>query len=867
MIKLRVWLLFFILFFSGFSVKNNTNFSFLIFNFSLLQKAFATTDEQAIQQQKILQQQQEQQRQFREQQQNINETRNIRDSRVRDGVIEDDGVKAKPIVVQNKCDREYNECIDKCNASYQVNMEQSSSGLANCVSQCAEARTDCMAELEATCPYRFNEIILKGNEIYSTRTLNKKIVNGFLNRCISKTNITELQSKLTNFYINNGYTMARVYFDMRHIKYEKVMNQKTGKEEIRTTFIVIIEEGMVNDIELEVQRKQKQTSKEKKLAKLFKKYKSLQMREREIENLAEGRANSLNKELELIKGQIKELEPQLESLALEVKEEGLKIQKKQPSKWTKARRSMQVAFAFPFRQERVFNMRDFEQGLDQMNRLQSNSITMAIEPTTDRGIYGAGYTDVIITNNQDPTKGGVPTGKRTTFLNLGINNSGNKNTGENVLNFSISQDNLISINDNIYISYTDSSFFNGNNRISNHSDPANRHPFRNSLDLFNNDNKKLRYSKSLYSSLSFPIGYWTINSNINYSTYKTTNTGQNTTFHTTGETLTQSYSLDRVIYRRQLYKLNIGTTLEVRDTESYIRDLKSDTGSKKTSNISLYLNNTIFTKYGTIIIKPSYQRGLSWFGSKMDEGVYGDEKFEKNEPRLQYDLIKLYAYYNTKINVPLFTKTQVKNPDGTAAKDENGKAIRVRNKLPIIYTLTMDSQYSFNTLYGKDQFSVGGEYTVRGFRESSIGGDNGFYFRNDLKVNLFHLLPDFITGSGNYRFNSKDNTKLSAANKFMNHNTIFLARESLNSILSKTYLSIFYDYGYVRNKYNSSLLEEYNARSGYLSGLGVGLSYNGNYLNWSLTYSKAIHSPNYLQTRDGIKKENHSFYWRVGVSW
>ncbi|NLE05812.1 MAG: ShlB/FhaC/HecB family hemolysin secretion/activation protein, partial [Crenarchaeota archaeon] len=251
---------------------------------------------------------------------------------------------------------------------------------------------------------------------------------------------------------------------------------------------------------------------------------------------------------------------------------------------------MQTAFAFPFKRERVFNMRDFEQGLDQMNRLQSNNITMSVEPTTDGGLQGAGYTDVIITNNQDPEKNGVPTGRRTTFLTAGVNNSGSKNTGENVLSLSLSQDNLISINDNIYLSYTDSSFMNGNNKVSDPNDPANKHPFKNSLDFLNNDEEKLKYSKSLYSSLSFPIGYWTINTSLNYSTYKTTNSGQNTTFHTTGQTMTQSYSLDKVVYRTQKYKLNIGTALEIRDTKSYIRDLKSDTGSRQTSSGTIYLN-------------------------------------------------------------------------------------------------------------------------------------------------------------------------------------------------------------------------------------------------------------------------------------
>ena len=35
----------------------------------------------------------------------------------------------------------------------------------------------------------------------------------------------------------------------------------------------------------------------------------------------------------------------------------------------------------------------------------------------------------------------------------------------------------------------------------------------------------------------------------------------------------------------------------------------------------------------------------------------------KTESRLQYDLIKFYAYYNTRLNLPLFTNTQVIDPE------------------------------------------------------------------------------------------------------------------------------------------------------------------------------------------------------------
>ena len=79
----------------------------------------------------------------------------------------------------------------------------------------------------------------------------------------------------------------------------------------------------------------------------------------------------------------------------------------------------------------------------------------------------------------------------------------------------------------------------------------------------------------------------------------------------------------------------------------------------------------------------------------------------------------------------------------------------------------------------------------------------------------------------------------------------------------KLYIIILYDYGYVKDKYHDESDLIYNSQSGYMSGTGVTLNYYGKYLTWSLTYAKALRSPQYLQTRDGIKKENQSLYWRI----
>ncbi|MDR3124369.1 MAG: ShlB/FhaC/HecB family hemolysin secretion/activation protein [Endomicrobium sp.] len=307
--------------------------------------------------------------------------------------------------------------------------------------------------------------------------------------------------------------------------------------------------------------------------------------------------------------------------------------------------------------------------------------------------------------------------------------------------------------------------------------------------MFGNDHEKKRFSKSLYTSFSFPFGYWSFTSVLNYATYKTLVEGKYTFFNITGESVGQTYWLDRVIWRKRQYKMNLGASLGIQDSQGYVRDIRSQTGSARRSNLSLYLNNTIYTRYAMLIIKPSYQKGLSWFGAKIDKDVYVDEVRLDSEPRLQYDIVKLYMYFNAQVIAHMY------------------------------YSLMMDWQYSFNSLYGNEQFSVGGQYSVRGFRNSTISGNSGFYVRNEARTNLLRI------------FN----------------------------------VSIFYDFGYVKNKHKRPYDDRYNSQSGSLSGCGVCVGWDLQYINMSLTYAKWLHRARYLQERDGIKKEDNVVYWRIGA--
>ena len=121
----------------------------------------------------------------------------------------------------------------------------------------------------------------------------------------------------------------------------------------------------------------------------------------------------------------------------------------------------------------------------------------------------------------------------------------------------------------------------------------------------------------------------------------------------------------------------------------------------------------------------------------------------------------------------------------------------------------MDSQISKQTLFGSEQFAVGGYYSVRGFKENYVSADSGYYFRNKVSFS-----PGF-----------------------------------------KVTFEPFYDYGYTKNKYDGS--------SGRLSGTGIKTIFSNPYFNASVTYSKGLSKSQLISSN---VKENKLVYFEISAS-
>jgi len=362
-------------------------------------------------------------------------------------------------------------------------------------------------------------------------------------------------------------------------------------------------------------------------------------------------------------------------------------------------------------------------------------------------------------------------------LTISEDNLGNEFTGIRRNSFSGSFDNLLSLNDSINLNYT-----------TNLKDSSNR------KDI-----------KSFSSGISIPFGYNSFSFDYYKSQYLGTVAG-NSTQKSTGFSDQKKFGIDRAFKSSANFRLLANSSLAIKKTASYQDETKIEVSERKLviANVgfaaSSYLNDST-----SIYLKPSYSRGLKILNAKQDQ-----KNVSASTPKAQFEIFHLYSSASKRLTIS-------------------------KLNLPITFTTEMDSQFGKSNLFGSEQFSVGGYYSVRGFRENYITGDSGYNFRNKFNLNLGSIVAPFF---------SKKSEESSAEN--------FLSKSLIH--LNKFSLEPFYDYGHARLKYNGD--------SGRMSGAGIKTIFNSKYFNASLTYSKALQTS---KLSASLLKENEMVYFELSA--
>ncbi|MFE8149891.1 ShlB/FhaC/HecB family hemolysin secretion/activation protein [Brenneria goodwinii] len=307
---------------------------------------------------------------------------------------------------------------------------------------------------------------------------------------------------------------------------------------------------------------------------------------------------------------------------------------------------------FPGLEGEILNLRDIEQGMEQLNRMPTQQVSIEILPGSRPG-----YSIVNLTRKKQlPLTG-----------NISFDNSGQKSTGQQQLNGALWADDILGIADQWFISGGHSSEFSDGNHADN-----------------------------LQTGVSLPYGYWTLNYDYSQNRYRNDFLNRDFLWHSTGDSQTHRLSVSRVVFRNGEMKTSLSAGMTHRIGHNYLNDVLLQSSSRKLSTAIVGVNHSQKLWGGLATFNPAYSRGTRWFGAESDVGKDSDA------PRAEFNKLTLAASYYRPIS-------------------EN-----------ISYLTNFYGQYSAQALYGSEQVTLGGESSVRGFKEQYLSGDRGGYWRNEI---------------------------------------------------------------------------------------------------------------------------------------
>ncbi|MEX0447622.1 ShlB/FhaC/HecB family hemolysin secretion/activation protein [Xenorhabdus sp. SGI246] len=392
-----------------------------------------------------------------------------------------------------------------------------------------------------------------------------------------------------------------------------------------------------------------------------------------------------------------------------------------------------LKMAFPQMADKPLNLRDIEQGMEQLNRLPSQQITIDIQPAAQPG-----YSDVILkrTESQLPL-----------HTSLGIDNSGQKNTGREQINATLGLDNPLHLADLWSISASRNSDF--------------RHNHQN---------------WSITSGVTIPYGYWSFDYQYaRNSSFQMIPVGTDSyRYESKGQT--HQLKINRTLYRDGQQKLALNMGLVHRQTSNTAAGVKLSVSSPTLSAVSLGASYSTTLAGGYLTFNPTFSHGLDmWGATKDNSGV-------RDVPKSQFRKFSLSSSYFMPVT-------------------EN-----------IYYLTSLYGQFTPDNLYASERLSLGGQYSVRGFKEQNLIGNNGGYWRNELNWKLAKL-P-------------------------------LVGELSFNSAL---------DTGWLKNNKKGQI------EGGHVTGASLGISFNHNRMNQAVTVGKPLVYPAYL------RPDHWVVYWSASL--
>lgn len=255
----------------------------------------------------------------------------------------------------------------------------------------------------------------------------------------------------------------------------------------------------------------------------------------------------------------------------------------------------EVATAFPAGPGEPLNLRDLEQGLDQINRLRMNDAKMQLVPGDQPG-------DTRVVIEDKPSK--------PWRVTAGADNSGQQATGELQAKASASIEDVFGLNDSLEVDHNQ-------DRL---------------------ENSSQRGSGSWAITGSVPYGYWRLNATANSMFYRSLIYGQNQVYQSGGSQRAAGLALDRLLYRDDVGKTYASLSMTYKSVTNSVANVVVDGSSPKLAIGGLSLDDVRRLLGGILHSSAQASGGSHMWGARDDLMWPGSPKaqFIKYQGDLSY---------------------------------------------------------------------------------------------------------------------------------------------------------------------------------------------------------------------------------------
>ncbi|WP_376749798.1 ShlB/FhaC/HecB family hemolysin secretion/activation protein [Stutzerimonas nitrititolerans] len=293
-----------------------------------------------------------------------------------------------------------------------------------------------------------------------------------------------------------------------------------------------------------------------------------------------------------------------------------------------------------------------------------------------------------------------------------------------------------------------------------------------------------RHSANQGLFYSVPYGWWTFSYSYNQSYYRTQGEASGFLFEMDGESKNHQLSAERVLHRDAVSKTAINFGAAHLRTRNYIENSLLDVSSQRLSEMQLGFNHGRRIGSAFVNLDLGWQHGIGAFDAQRR----GDPRYGEPDARYHKYSLTVSALQPFRLWEESFS-----------------------------FDSLLNVQKSEDVLYSPQRISIGGQASVRGFKEQSLSGDTGGYWRNQLRWRRA------------------------------------IGWEPLRPFLQECGLAYAYDVGVIHGgRYNPEL-------RGRLSGHGVELSARGEHLAASVTFARSLERP------DVITERERPVYFRVDL--